>query len=177
MVANFVRSNGLMAVATKDSQINTLRTFRDQVALQKTNISSNQSEDIRAIRNSMSEEVQLLKNMTQGFAKTSTQASFAALAVFLLGMTLVIYGLRLTVRTMGKEISIYFKIMMWGLIAPVIAIIVIYQLGILTRTRLEFVNTNEPFFFISILLLVPVGIVVFLLIAERRVLAGFHKKP
>ena len=34
----------------------------------------------------MSEEVQLLKNMTQGFAKTSTQASFAALGVFLLGM-------------------------------------------------------------------------------------------
>jgi hypothetical protein len=156
--ANFVRSNDLMAVATKDSQINTLRTFRDQVALQKTNISSNQSEDIKAIRNSMSEEVELLKNMTQGFAKTSTQASFAALAVFLLGMTLVIYGLRLTVRAMGKEISIYFKVMMWGLIAPVIAIIVIYQLGILTRTRLEFVNTNEPFFFISILLLVPVGI-------------------
>jgi hypothetical protein len=92
-------------------------------------------------------------------------------------MTLVIYGLRLTVRVMGKEISIYFKVMMWGLIAPVIAIIVIYQLGILTRTRLEFVNTNEPFFFISILLWIPVGIVVFLLIAERRVLAGFHKKP
>jgi hypothetical protein len=89
--ANFVRSNDLMAVATKDSQINTLRTFRDQVALQKTNISSNQSEDIKAIRNSMSEEVELLKNMTQGFAKTSTQASFAALGVFLLGMTLVIY--------------------------------------------------------------------------------------
>jgi hypothetical protein len=91
-VANFVRSNDLMAVATKDSQINTLWTFRDQVALQKTYISSNQSEEFKAIRNSMSEEVQLLKNMTQGFAKASTQASFAALGVFLLGMTLVIYG-------------------------------------------------------------------------------------
>ena len=36
--------------------------------------------------------------MTQGFAKTSTQASFAALGIFLLGITLVLYGLRLTVR-------------------------------------------------------------------------------
>jgi hypothetical protein len=92
-------------------------------------------------------------------------------------MALVVFGLRLTVRATAKETSIYFKIMMWGLITPVIAIIAIYQIGILTGSRiLEFVKTNEPFFFISLLLWIPAGIVLFLLIAEQRILPGHHKK-
>jgi hypothetical protein len=61
--------------------------------------------------------------------------------------------------------------MMWGLITPVIAIIAIYGSRIL-----EFVKTNEPFFFISLLLWIPAGIVLFLLIAEQRILPGHHKK-
>ena len=81
----------MAAASTTNSQINTLRTLTDKVALQERNISSIQSEDIKAIKNSMSEEVQLLKNMTQGFAKTSTQASFAALGIFLLGITYTLY--------------------------------------------------------------------------------------
>jgi hypothetical protein len=176
-IANFDRSMDFTAVATKNNQLNTLSTLTDQVALQKRgNISSNETDDIKAIRNSISEQVQLLKNMTQGFARVSTQASFAALGVFLLGLTLVLYGLRLTVRATAKETSIYFKVMMWALITPVIALIAIYQFGVVTGTPLGFVNTNEPFFFISLLLLIPTGIVVFLLIAEKRVLAEFHKK-
>jgi hypothetical protein len=153
-IANFDRSKELMAAAAKNSQINnTLSALTDQAAPQERNISSNQSEDIKAMRNSMSEQVQLLRNMTLGFAKISTQASFAALGVFLLGMALVVFGLRLTVRATAQETSIYFKIMMWGLITPVIAIIAIYQIGILTGSNiLEFVKTNEPFFFISLLL-------------------------
>jgi hypothetical protein len=64
--------------------------------------------------------------------------------------------------------------MMWALITPVIAILATYQLGILTGIPLEFVKTNEPFF-ISLLLWVPACIVIFLLIAEQRVLAGYTK--
>ena len=177
-IANFERSMDLTAVATKNNQLNTLSTLTDQVALQKRgNISSNETDDIKAIRNSVSEQVQLLKNMTQGFARVSTQASFAALGVFLLGLTLVLYGLRLTVRATAKETSIYFKAMMWALITPVIALIVIYQFGILTGITLDItLNTNQPFFFISLLLWIPAGIIIFLLIAEKRVLAGYHKK-
>ena len=174
---NFYRSKELMTVSAKNSHIDTLSALTDQAAPQERNISSNQSEDIKAMRNSMSEQVQLLRNMTLGFAKISTQASFAALGVFLLGMALVVFGLRLTVRATAKETSIYFKIMMWGLITPVIAIIAIYQIGILTGSRiLEFVKMNEPFFFISLLLWIPAGIVLFLLIAEQRILPGHHKK-
>ena len=176
-IANFERSMDFTAVATKNNQLNTLGTVTYQVALQKRgNISSNETDDIKAIRNSISEQVQLLKNMTQGFARVSTQASFAALGVFLLGLTLVLYGLRLTVRATAKETSIYFKVMMWALITPVIVIIAIYQFGVVTGISLGFVNTNEPFYLISLVLCIPAGIIIFLLIAEKRVLSGYHKK-
>jgi len=167
----------LMAAATANDQLNTIRTHTYKVALQQRSISSNQSDDIKAIKNSMSEEVQLLKNMTQGFAKTSTQASFAGLGVFLLGITLVLYGLRLTVRATSKETSIYFKVMMWALITPVLILTAIYQLGILTGVPLlEFFKTNEPFFFISLLLWIPAAVIIFLMIAEHRILAGYFKQ-
>ena len=179
-IANFDGSMDLMAASsssTTNSQINTIRNLTDKVALQERNISSNQSEDIKAIKNSVSEEVQLLKNMTQGFARSSTQASFAALGIFLLGITLVLYGLRLTVRATSKETSKYFKAMMWALITPVIVIIAVYHMGVITGFHLvEFVKTDEPFYFISFLLLIPAGIIIFLIIAEQRVLSGYHKK-
>ena len=166
-----------MSAAAKNSQINnTLSALTNQVAPQERNISSNQSEDIKAIRNSMSEQVQLLRNIMQGFARSSTQNSFAALAVFLLATTLLLYGLRLTIRATSKEASAYFKVMMWALITPVIVIIVIYQFGILTGTSLGILKLSEPFFFISLLLCIPVGIILFLLIAEQRILAGNQKK-
>ena len=53
-----------MAAATKNSQVNTFATLIDQVALQDRNISSNQSGDITVIKNSMSEQIQVLRNMT-----------------------------------------------------------------------------------------------------------------
>jgi len=59
---------------------------------------SNQSDDIKSIRNSTAAEVQVLKNIAQGFQITSTQIMFTTLTVFLLGVTLIIYGLRLTLR-------------------------------------------------------------------------------
>src|SRR5438309_2062266 len=94
-MTNFDMSIDFTAAAAENSHLNTLSTLTNQVAaLQERNISSNQSnDDIKAIKNSLSEQVQILKNMTQGFAKTSTQNSFAALGVFLLGMTLLLYGL------------------------------------------------------------------------------------
>jgi hypothetical protein len=176
-IVNFDRSKELMAAAAKNSQINnTLSAITDQVVPQDRNISSNQSDDIKAIRNSMSEQVQLLRNIMQGFAKTTTQASFAALGVFLLGTALLLYGLRLTLGTTAKRARTFIKVMMYALITPVIVIIAIYQFGLLTGISIGFLRTGEPFFFISLLLLIPAGIVLFLLIAEQRILSGHHKE-
>lgn len=44
----------------------------------------------------MFQEVQMLNSMGQEFDKTSSQSSFAALGVFFLALTLVIFGLKLT---------------------------------------------------------------------------------
>ena len=175
-MTNFDRSMDFMAAATKNSQVNTFATLIDQVALQERNISSNQSGDITAIKNSMSEEVQLLRNMTQGFAKSSTQASFAALCVFLLGLTLLLYGLKLTMKATSKVTSMYFRIMMLALLIPVIIVIAIYQLGIVAGITFEFTKAAEPFFFISLILLIPTGIVIFLLVVEKRLLSEYPKK-
>jgi hypothetical protein len=175
-MVNFDTLTDFTATATKNNEVNTLVTYPDQVSSQERNISSNQSGDIRAIKNSMSEQVHLLKNMTQAFARTSTQASFATLCVFLLGLTLLLYGLRLTVKATSKETSKYFKVMMWALIVPVIVIIAIYQFGIVAGNSLDFIEINEPFFLISLILWIPAGIVIFLLVVEKRVLVEFHKK-
>jgi hypothetical protein len=57
--------------------------------------------------------------MGQEFDKTATQSSFAALGVFFLGLTLVIFGLKLTLKATDKQTSRYFKAMKLGLIIPV----------------------------------------------------------
>src|SRR5215469_3953100 len=93
---------------------------------------SSQSDDIKSIRNSTAAEVQVLKNIAQGFQVTSSQIMFTTLTVFLLGVTLIIYGLRLTLRA-PRQTSRYFKAMMCALISPVIVIITAYQLGTVFR--------------------------------------------
>jgi uncharacterized membrane protein YidH (DUF202 family) len=77
-----------------------------------------------------------LKNIAQGFQITSSQIMFTTLTVFLLGVTLIIYGLRLTLRA-ARQTSRYFKAMMCALISPVIVIITAYQLGIVFQAPLE----------------------------------------
>jgi len=54
------------------------------------------------------------------------------------------------------------------LVIPVIAIIVVYQLGILLGNSITIYNSDEPFFFIQLLLLISVVIIVFSLVTERR---------
>jgi hypothetical protein len=128
---------------------------------------SNHSDDIKAIRNSTSAQVQVLKSIAQDFAISSVM--FATLAVFLLGVTLVIYGLRLTLRG-AKQTSRYFKVIMCALLSPVIVIIMAYQLGIAFRAPLEIYKIASPLLIISLLLWIPTGVIVFLLVADRKLM-------
>jgi hypothetical protein len=158
----------IAASETTHSQLKSISNSTDQMARLQSLI-SNQSDDIKAIRNSTAAEVQLFKSITQGSAKTSTQIMFTTLSVFFLGVTLIIYGLKLTLRA-PKQTSRYLKVVMWALITPVIALIAIYQIGTLLGTSIEIYKADEPFFFISVLLLIPVAIIIFLLIAERKLM-------
>jgi uncharacterized membrane protein YeiB len=161
-------------------QVNSTSNFIDEMPLQKS-LTSNQSSDIKDIKRLTSEEVQLLKiqllkSMGQEFSKTATQGQFAALGVFLLGISLLIYGLRLTLKATDKQTSRYFKAMIWALIIPVITLIAVYQIGILLGSPILIYRANEPFFFISLLLLIPAAIILFLLIAERKLIGALYHK-
>ncbi len=161
----------LPAKVAKDSRVNATIANKNKfldTPLQQNNIFSNQSADLQDIKKLTSEEVQLLKNMGQRISKTTTQASFTALSVFLIGLSLVIYGLRLTLKATEARTSTYFKAMIWALVGPVITLIVLYQIGFLLGSSIVLYNLDEPFFFVSLLLLIPAAIVVLLLVAERK---------
>ena len=139
------------------------------------NVISNHSDDIKAIRNSTSAQIQVLKSIAQGFAVSSAQIMFATLAVFLLGVTLVIYGLRLTLRG-PKQTSRYFKAIMCALLSPVIVIIMAYQLGIAFRAPLEIYEIAPPLLIISLLLWIPTGVIIFLLVADRKLMQHLEQR-
>ena len=130
---------------------------------------SNHSDDIKAIRNSTSAQVQVLKSMTEAFAQQSAQIMYTTLGVFLLGVTLIIYGLRLTLRA-PKQTSRYFKAMMCALLSPVIVIVLVYQLGIAFGSPLEIYKILPPLLLITLLLWIPIGIIVFLLVADNKLM-------
>ena len=114
--------------------------------------------------------------MGREFSKTATQGQYAALGVFLLGISLVIYGLRLTLKATDKQTSRYFKAMIWALIIPVFTLIAVYQIAILLGSPILIYRANEPFFFISLLLLIPAPIILFLLIAEKKLIGAYIKR-
>jgi hypothetical protein len=161
------------ASETTHSQLKSTSSTDRIIRLQS--LKSNQSDDIKAIRNSTSAQVELLKSIAQGFQIASAQIMFTTLAVFLLGVTLIIYGLRLTLRA-PKQTSRYFKAMMCALLSPVIVIVLAYQLGITFGAPLEIYNIAEPLLIISLLLWIPTGIIIFLLVADRKLMQHLETK-
>src|SRR5215467_11471849 len=89
---------------------------------------------------------------------------YTTLTVFLLGVTLIIYGLRLTLRA-PRQTSIYFKAMMCALISPVIVII-----RIAVRAPLEIYKIAPPLLIISLLLWIPTGVIIFLFVADNKLM-------
>lgn len=162
-VTNFDRL--ITAFAESQPQVNSISNLTDQIRGLK-NFAANQSSELRDIKKLNSEEVQLLKSMIDAFSKTTTQSTFGALGIFFLGITLVIYGLKLTLKVADRRTSRYFKAMMWALITPAIALIAAYQIGLPLHWTLY--KSEDSFFLVSVLLMIPAGIVIFLLTAEGR---------
>ena len=167
VVLSYVMNNdrSIGALETAHSHLKSLGNSTDQM-VRLQNLISNQSDDTKAIINSTAAQLQVLKSIAQGFAISSAQIMFATLAVFLLGVTLIIYGLR-PLRA-PKQTSRYFKAMMCALLSPVIIVIMAYQLGIVFGSPLEIYKIVEPLLLISLLLWIPTGIIIFLLIADRK---------
>jgi hypothetical protein len=129
-----------------------------------------QGQSISEIKNLTSIQMKMLSQFATSASRSSTQAAFVALSVFFLGIVLVLFGLRLTTRA-AKLVGNYFNLMMWALTLPVLALVAVYQVGILTGNPIAIYKQDEPFFFISLLLLIPIGIVLFLLIFQKRIIA------
>lgn len=169
-----MNSDKTVAVSeTTHSQLKSTSSTDQIIRLQS--LKSNQSDDIKAIRNSTSAQVEVLKSIAQGFQIASAQIMFTTLAVFLLGVTLIIYGLRLTLRA-PKQTSRYFKAMMCALLSPVIVIVLAYQLGIAFGAPLEIYKIAQPLLIISLLLWIPTGIIIFLLVADRKLMQHLETK-
>lgn len=129
---------------------------------------------ISEIKNLTSAELGLLEHLADSSRRTSTQAAFTALSVFFLGIALVLFGLRLTTRA-AKAVGRYFNLMMWALTLPVVIMVAVYQIGVVTGIPIAIYKQDEPYFFISALLFVPIAIVLFLLAAQRRIMAHLEK--
>jgi Short C-terminal domain len=133
-------------------------------------IMRDQQRDIASIRNTSSANVEALTNMGANLAKLTTQGAYTALSVFFLGIGLVVFGLRLTTRT-SPQIGRYFTIMVWALTVPVIILVGLFQYGLITgNSPLAFLRIEEPYSLLSFLMYVPIGIVVFMLLAQRKIM-------
>jgi amino acid transporter len=156
---------GAKAYAQEINNNSTL-IFEDMRAIMR-----DQQRDIASIRNTSSANVEALTNMGANLAKLTTQGAYTALSVFFLGIGLVVFGLRLTTRT-SPQIGRYFTIMVWALTIPVMILIGLFQYGLITGNsplaslRIE----AEPYSLLSFLMYVPIGIVVFMLLAQHKIM-------
>jgi hypothetical protein len=123
---------------------------------------------ISEIRNLTVTEMALLNEMSLTSTKLATQSAYTAMSVFFLGISLVIFGLRLTTRSIG-HMGKYFIVMIWALTLPVVVLIGLYQVGVVSGRTVVLADSDEPFFLLSFLMYIPIGIVLFLLLAERRI--------
>jgi amino acid transporter len=120
-------------------------------------------EDMKNLRNLTLTEIQSLNALLEGVSKSSTQAVFIAVLVFFIGVALMVFGLRLTLKSAG-ELGKIFSIMMWALIIPVILILFLYQVSIASGNRGFIARSEEPFIIVTLILWIPTALVLFLLL-------------
>lgn len=88
---------------------------------------------------------------------------------FFLGIGLVVFGLSLTTRSSPK-IGKYFTITVWALVVPVIILVSLYQFGAITGNSPLAFFRSEPFLILSFLMYIPIAIIVFLLLAQKKIM-------
>lgn len=153
------------SVEEADAQENSTTMVLDDV---RTMLRSDRA-DISEVKNMTAREIDILSEINLTSTKLATQGVYTALSVFFLGIALVIFGLRLATRGiahMGK----YFTMMVYSLTIPVIILVAIFQVGIVTDGPIRLVETEEPFFLLSFLMYIPIGIILFLLLQQEKII-------
>jgi len=128
---------------------------------------NNQTHDLAVIKNITSAQNKVLEKVTTSLSKSATQGAYTALSVFFLGIALVVLGLRMSFKGL-QNFGRYFNLMVWALTIPVLVLILIYQIGIATGSRIMLYASGEPYLLISFLLYIPLGIIIFLLLAHKK---------
>ena len=160
----FAPNFGAKAHAQENNSNNTL-ILEDMRALMR-----DQQRDISSIRNTSSAQVETFTNMGTTLATLTTQGAYTALSVFFLGIGLVVFGLRLTTRT-SPQVGRYFSIMVWALTIPVCILVGLFQYGLITgNSPLAFLRVEQPYSLLSFLMYIPIGIVIFVLLAQHRIM-------
>ena len=122
-----------------------------------------------AQENSTAREIAILNEINLTSTKLATQGAYTALSVFFLGVALVIFGLRLTTKGI-THLGKYFTLMVWALTIPVMILVSVFQVGIVTNSAVKFHETEEPFLILSFLMYIPIGIILFLLIQQKKII-------
>jgi hypothetical protein len=144
-----------------------MRTIMRDQQRDMSSINNMTSTEVESIKNMTSVQLEVLKDINTTSTKLAVQSAYTALSVFFLGISLVIFGLKLTSKV-APRIGRSMNIMVWALTVPVIILVGLYQYGEITGTPLVTV-TEEPYFLLSVLLYIPIAIVVFLLVEQRGI--------
>jgi cbb3-type cytochrome oxidase subunit 3 len=122
------------------------------------------------LKNMTAHEIAILNEINVVSTKLATQGTYTALSVFFLGVALVIFGLRLANKSITAHLGKYFTVMVWALTIPVMILVSIFQVGIVTNSAVAFHETQEPFFLLSFLMYIPIGIILFLLSEQKKII-------
>ena len=132
-------------------------------------IMRDEQRDISSIRNTSSAEFEALTTMATSLGRLQTQATYTALSVFFLGIGLVVFGLSLTTRS-SPRIGKYLTLTVWALVIPVIILVILFQFGAISGNSPLAFFRSDPFLLLSFLMYIPISIVVFLLLAQRKIM-------
>lgn len=84
----------------------------------------------------------------------------------------MIFGLRMTTKVSPK-LGRRFTLMVWALTLPVIILVGLFQYGEVTgNTALALFESEEPYFILTFLLYIPIGILLFLLFEQKAIVAA-----
>ena len=162
----FVSNFGAKAYAQENNNNNTL------ILEDMRTIMRDQQRDISSIKNMTPAQLETLTQINNSSTKLATQGAYTALSVFFLGIGLVIFGLRLTTKV-SHQLGRRFTLMVWALTLPVCILVGFFQYGVITgNTPLAFFESEEPYFVLTFLLYIPIGILLFLLFEQKAIVAA-----
>src|SRR5215204_3298072 len=106
-----------------------MRTIMRDQQRDMYSVSNMTSAEVESIKNMTSAQLEVLKDINTTSTKLASQGAYSSLSVFFLGISLVIFGLRLTSKV-APQIGRSMTIIVWALTVPVIILIGLFQYGV-----------------------------------------------